>query len=84
MILHGTYTNNDISELSSMFLTHLACKTSVDVLPSQLTEAEVMKKFSLWPEKTTTSLSGQHLGHYHSLLPWELPQDPNVERMEAT
>jgi hypothetical protein len=68
-----------------MFLTHLACNTSVDMSPSQLTEAEVMKNFSLWPEMTTTSPSGCHLGHYRSLLPRELlPQDPNVDRMEAT
>jgi hypothetical protein len=33
------------------------------------------------PEKTTTSPSGRHVGHYHSLL---LPDNPDAEHMEES
>jgi len=41
-----------------------------------ITFEELMKGFKKWPERTTTSPSGRHLGVYKSLLKDHLPKDP--------
>lgn len=37
-------------------------------LPSQITLSEMVSKLKIWPEQTSTSPSGIHLGHYKALI----------------
>jgi hypothetical protein len=67
-----------------MFVQHLKNKTPLDYLDSALKEGEIMKKFAIWPEKTWTSPSGRHLGHYRSLLQLEMPKDPQAPKAEKS
>ena len=83
MILEGDYSNQDIDNLTLLLLKHLKQKAPLDTLPAIIPEADVTKKFSVWPEKTSTSPSGCHLGHYRSLLPKEMPKNSEAKEMEA-
>ena len=75
MILEGDYSNLDIDDLTCLLLKHLKQKAPLDILPVIIPEVDVAKKFSVWPEKTSTSPSGRHLGHYRALLPREIPKN---------
>ena len=78
LILEGKYSNQDLDRLTQLVLKHLKHKAPIDVIPSTISEADIAKKFSVWPEKTSTSPSGRHLGHYRSLLPRETSNNPNA------
>jgi hypothetical protein len=62
-ILHGHQHQHSNEDLVEMILRNLQYKTEPDCMPAKLTEIDIYKKFSIWPEKTTTSPSGRHLGH---------------------
>ena len=81
LILKGNYDNTELADITRLLLTHLKCKVPLDLLPQSITEADMQKKFSLWKESTSTSPSGRHLGHYRSLLPKDLPDDPRSSDM---
>ena len=83
LILRGNYTNPELGDLTDLLLKHLSSKTPIDLLPPQISEADMQKKFSIWKESTSTSPSGRHLGHYRSLLPTELPEDPQSTDMNT-
>ena len=83
MILEGDYSNLDIDDLTCLLLKHLKQKAPLDILPVIIPEVDVAKKFSVWPEKTSTSPSGRHLGHYRALLPREMRKNLKAEEMEA-
>ena len=59
MILEGDYSNQDIDNLTLLLRKHLKQKAPLDTLPAIIPEADVTKKFWVWPEKTSTSPSGQ-------------------------
>ena len=39
----------------------------MQILDGNITEEEILGKLRRWPERTTTSPSGLHLGHYHAM-----------------
>jgi len=62
--------------------THLLLQHQKSLLPPteqpshELEYEPLMQGFRQWPERTTTSPSGRHLGIYKSLLKDMLPKDP--------
>jgi hypothetical protein len=84
LVLSGDYLPEGIGKLAALFLAHMNHKTLPNAFPADTPEAEILKKFAVWPEKTTPSPSGQHLGHYYSLLLTELPKDTKKEDMEVS
>lgn len=69
LILTGDYTNSELSDIQLLLLQH--CQNQhLDALPMLVTEAEFVSKFKIWNERTSTSPSGLHLGHYKALVSW--------------
>jgi hypothetical protein len=58
LILTGHFEDEELNDLTIMFVTHLTNKTPLDYIESSLKEDEIMKKFAIWLEKTSTSPSG--------------------------
>ena len=81
-ILEGKYTNTELDDLTSLVIKHLEKKTPLNKLPNTISEENIFKKFALWPEKTTTSPSGRHLGHYKSLLRTTPPTDARTAEID--
>ena len=69
-----------MSEATSLFIKHLQKQTATE-LEGTITEDEILQKLKHWDERTSTSPSGLHLGHYHCM--WRDPQmhptDPDRE-----
>jgi hypothetical protein len=38
----------------------------------EITKEKMMNKYKIWKERTSTSPSGRHLGHFHGLFEMEL------------
>ena len=66
LILNGQYENPQLDAACKLFIQHMKRKT-LQELDSSITREDFLGKLKSWPEKTTTSPSGVHLGHYHSL-----------------
>lgn len=71
LILSGQIDYTSTSAATSLFIKHLQTKT-VTVLDGTITEEDVLQKLQHWDERTSTSPSGIHLGHYHCT--WRDPQ----------
>ena len=69
LILNGDYDTSTLDDLTSLLLKQFTLLTELDVLPSAITEQAMLDKYRFWPEGTSTSPSGRHLGHYRTLLP---------------
>jgi exonuclease III len=65
-ILEGNYDTTSLEAPTALFINHLQRK-SLHTLGNDITTKEVIGKLQTWPEKTTTSPSGIHLGHYHAM-----------------
>ena len=65
-ILDGTYDSTSLAEPTALFINHLQQK-SLQTLDDNITTKDVLGKLKTWPERTTTSPSGIHLGHYHAM-----------------
>ena len=63
LILNGTYSNEELDEITKMLLEHMK-KVSEPVVTSNITAAKFRSKILLWKERTSTSPSGIHLEHY--------------------
>jgi hypothetical protein len=81
-MLNGTYDSSALDDLTSLFVSHFERLTASDILPSSITSKEMMDKYKYWPESTTTSPSGRHLGHYRALLP-NICHDKNTKKEEV-
>jgi hypothetical protein len=68
-MLHGDYNSSSLDEITALVVKHFHLLTECDVLTPTVTEKEMMDKYKFWPESTTTSPSGRHLGHCRALLP---------------
>eukprot|EP00957_Ditylum_brightwellii_P086378 6572687-Ditylum_brightwellii.AAC.1 len=68
MVLDGTYSNLELSFLEQKLLDHCKKERNADIIGKEITVAEWKDKIWVWKEKTTTSPSGKHLGHYKALL----------------
>jgi hypothetical protein len=67
LILHGEYTSAELTDLQELLLKH--CQSpELDALSPLITEDEFISKFKTWNERTSTSPSGLHLGHYKILV----------------
>lgn len=65
MMLDGEAHIINATAATKLFVDHLQRKT-LSELPAEITEEEFLGKLKHWPEKTSTSPSGLHLGHYHA------------------
>ncbi|OEU23095.1 hypothetical protein FRACYDRAFT_233261 [Fragilariopsis cylindrus CCMP1102] len=67
-LLDGTGDPTDITddEWSRFLLTSM--KRNSEELKIEITAEKMMEKYRRWKERTSTSPSGRHLGHFHSLF----------------
>ena len=68
MVLEGTYTDDDLTDIQRMFLDHLQQVTPSDHFSATITYEDFRKKMQKWRESTSTSPSGRHLGHYKAYV----------------
>jgi hypothetical protein len=68
-ILTGAYEDPKLDDLTQMIIDYCQSITELVILPLSFTPKEMMQKYKFWPESTSTSPSGRHLGHYCALLP---------------
>ena len=68
LVLKGEYTDDEISDITRLFLDNMTRVTEVEESPKFLTMKEFTGKFKVWRESTSTSPSGRHLGHYKALV----------------
>jgi len=81
-ILHGTYRTSSIDQATESILSQIstiyAQSLTQPLLSPSISLAQMQKKLKLWPESTTTSPSGVHLGHYKALIKPIIPP-PDLE-----
>ena len=84
LILTGEYDASNLSEATQLFIQHLQRRTN-NTLQGEITAKEFIGKIKSWPEKTSTSPSGLHLGHYHVLRRHHglLKDDPTRKEVET-
>ena len=69
LVLKGTYEDEELTDIQRMFLDNMKRVASEEISSSKYLSAEnSMKKMKSWKEKTSTSPSGRHLGHYKALV----------------
>ena len=82
-MLKGDYDSSDLDLITAMVVEHFQLVTDADVLPSSMSSKAMMDKYKFWPETTSTSPSGRHLGHYRSLLPNLPVHSPATEAIDS-
>lgn len=69
LILEGEYNASELDKITQLMIKHLGiCDRSAAPLPLFITDNEFVSKLKNWNEKTTTSPSSLHLGHWKALL----------------
>jgi hypothetical protein len=68
LVLKGEYNDEEISDITRLFLDNMTRVTEADETPNFLKMKEFTGKFKVWREATSTSPSGRHLGHYKALV----------------
>jgi hypothetical protein len=68
LVLKGEYEDDEISDITRLFLDNMTRITETESAPKFLTIEEFKGKFKVWRESTSTSPSGRHLGHYKALV----------------
>jgi hypothetical protein len=59
-------------------------KRHSEELKIEITAAKMMDKYRRWKERTSTSPSGRHLGHFHALFrPLKAKDDDDRDRLEG-
>eukprot|EP00957_Ditylum_brightwellii_P108877 8305754-Ditylum_brightwellii.AAC.1 len=61
---NGTFTNDKLSKLQYLFLSHCKVESFESVVGGKLTCDKLKGKVAKWQAATTTSPSGRHLGHF--------------------
>jgi hypothetical protein len=82
-LLEGTHDPTDITndEWSWYLLTSM--KRHSKELEIEITAEKMMTKYKGWKERTSTSPSGRHLGHFHALFrPMKAKDKEDRERLE--
>ena len=82
-MLTGDYTSSDLDMITAMVVEQFQYVTAKDVLPMSISAKAMMDKYQFWPESTSTSPSGRHLGHYRSLLPTLPVHSPATEELDS-
>lgn len=76
-ILQGTYNMQQLDESTQQILTRLSQIYTTNLeypqLSSTISLSDMIGKLKKWPETTTTSPSGLHLGHYKALIKKVVP-----------
>jgi hypothetical protein len=83
-LLEGNYDPTDITddEWSRYLLTSM--KRHSKELKIEITAEKMMDKYRRWKERTSTSPSGRHLGHFHALFrPLKAKDDDDRDRLEG-
>jgi hypothetical protein len=83
-LLEGRDDPTDITndEWSRYLLTSM--KRHSAELEIQVTTEKMMDKYKRWKERTSTSPSGRHLGHFHALFrPLKAKDDKDRDRLEG-
>jgi hypothetical protein len=83
-LLEGTNDPTDITddEWSRYLLTSM--KRHSNELKIEITAEKMMNKYRRWKERTSTSPSGRHLGHFHALFrPLKAKDDEDRDRLEG-
>ena len=67
-LLDGTADVDAITddEVSRLFLQ--ALQRASDTIQIEISQQDMLNRYKNWDEKTTTSPSGRHLGHFHALF----------------
>jgi hypothetical protein len=68
LVLKGEYNDEELSDITRLFLDNMTRITEAEEAPKFLTRKEFTGKFKVWRESTSTSPSGRHLGHYKALV----------------
>ena len=78
LILHGSFQQDELDELSTLLLHHMKKQTDLNTIWSTITIDEWKNKIKVWKESTTTSPAGFQLTHSCSLIaPHDIPPDHN-------
>jgi hypothetical protein len=62
-MLEGNYTNAELMDIQELMINHCARQVPLEDIPAEITVKEFESRFRTWDERTSTSLSGIHLGH---------------------
>ena len=68
LILRGEYSTDELDDTTKLFLDTCSNLTCGDSDLPILTFKAFRTKLRKWPERTSTSPSGRHLGHYKALI----------------
>eukprot|EP00957_Ditylum_brightwellii_P155032 11800085-Ditylum_brightwellii.AAC.1 len=68
LVLQGDYTNNKIDNITQLFLWHCTAEPIDHEIGTKITQESWKIRVRTWREATTTSPSGQHLGHFKVLV----------------
>jgi len=70
-------------ELTTAILSNLKCKIPLDNESHIFNYETLIDRIKKWPESTTTSLSGHHLGIYKALGKHMIPKKTNKDNKDA-
>jgi hypothetical protein len=59
---------NELTDIQELLITHCAQLSPLDDIPPTITIKEFESRFQTWDERTSTSPSRIHLGHYKALV----------------
>ena len=68
LILEGDWQSEELDEMQQSLIDHMKARVTLEAIPAPITKEEWMSKIKIWPESTTTSPSGFHLGHSKALV----------------
>ena len=68
LILNGNFSNKELHDVAQLLIKHCKAPVPLDSIAPKMTMGEMLGRYRKWSEKTTTSPSGRHLGHYKCLL----------------
>ena len=84
LILEGDWQSEELTDLQQCLINHMKARVALDTISSTISTEEWVGKIRSWPESTTTSPSGFHLGHSKALISGHDldPQSPESELLE--
>ena len=68
LILEGNWQSDELDDMQQSLIDHMKARVTLDAIPAPITTEEWIGKIKSWPESTTTSPSGFHLGHSKALV----------------
>jgi hypothetical protein len=66
--LEGEYNDDEISDITRLFLDNMTRITEAEEAPKFMTMKEFTGKFKVWRDSTSSSPSRRHLDHYKALV----------------